>query len=345
MTGHALRRLLALVVGCSVVTWACVQPTVPSTGPTIPLPSDSRPPDSSLPEPTVAASADGRLAGPWQATPIALGDPQIAVVSDACAAAAREQLGEAEANLPTALIDARGGGYATAIFADDLMAMVCVARFGDDGAGATVDSVDRLTARVLEPLDGGAIAIDAVIRLDDAAGVRTVAFGRVGPDASAVQLRLAEPTPVDGSVADGRWALWWPGSDPGRVVAALDATGKTVGSAQPPAGEREARTRAASWWLDPQAGAPAPASTRIAALLLELACASGRSPAGRIEPPEIEPTDTTIVVTYRVRHREGGQDCAGNMPFPITIRLPDPLGNRKLLDGSENPPRDATKAP
>jgi hypothetical protein len=347
VTSDALSRLLGLLLGCAVVSAACVQPAVPSIAPTIPSPTDARPsepgsPESSSPEPAVAASADGRVAGPWLAAPIALGDPQIAVVSDACAVAAREKLGEAEANLPTVVIDARGGGYATAIFADDLMAIVCFARFGVDGSSATVDSVDRLTSRVLEPLDGGAVEVDAVVRLDDQAGDRTVAFGRVGPEASAIQLGLDDGQ-VAASVAEDRWAAWWPGMRPALGVSALSQTGVVVGSADAPVGELEARTEPAWWWLDPGAAAPTPASTRIAALLLERACASGRSPAGRIEPPEIEPTDTTIVVTFRVRHREGGQDCIGNLPFPITIRLPEPLGKRILLDGSENPPRDATK--
>ncbi len=348
MTGRALCHLLGLVLGCAVVTAACVQSPVPSVAPTIPLATDARPSESTLfepvsPEPTVAASADGRLAGPWQATPIALGDPQIAVVSDACAAAAREQLGEAEANLPTVLIDARGGGYATAIFGDDLMAIVCLARFADDAASATVDSVARLTSAVLTPPDAGAVTIDEVARLDDVGNDRLVSFGRVGPDAAVVDVAGRDGADAIASVAEGWWAVWWPASDPAAGVAALDSVGTAIASAAMPAGELESRVGPASWWLDPAAKRPTAASTRISALVLERACASGHGPEGRIEPPEIEATDSAILIKLWVRQRNGGQDCQGNPPGPFTITLPEPLGDRGLFDGSENPPRDASK--
>ena len=348
MTGQALRRLMALVVGCAIVTCACVQGAVPSTVPTVPLSTDARPSQSTLfepvsPEPTVAASADGRLAGPWQATPIALGDPQIAIVSDACAATARERLGEAEANLPTVLIDARGGGFATAIFADDLMAVACFARFGDEGASATVDSVARLTSAVLTPADAGTVTIDEVARLDDVANDRFVSFGRVGPDAAAVNVARRDGADAIASVAEGWWAVWWLASDRVASISAFDSAGREIAIAVMPAGELESRVGPASWWLNPRANAPTAASTTISALVLERACASGHGPEGRLEPPEIELTDTTIVITFSVRHRNGGQDCPGHPPGPFTITLPEALGDRGLFDGSEDPPRDATK--
>jgi hypothetical protein len=343
MTRAAVHPLLALAVGCALSIAACVEPVVPSIEPTTPLATNSLPSEPASVEPTVAASADGRLAGPWQATPIALGDPQIAVVSDACAAAAREQLGEPEANLPTALIDARGGGFATAIFADDLMAVVCFARFGDEGASATVDSVARLTSAVLTPADAGTVTIDEVARLDDVGNDRFVSFGRVDVDANAVNVARQDGADAIASVAEGWWAVWWPSSDRAAGVTALDSAGSAIASAAMPPGELESRVGPAWWWLDPGAKAPTAASTTISALVLERACASGHGPEGRVEPPEMQLTDTTIVITFSVRHRNGGQDCPGHPPGPFTIALPEPLGDRGLFDGSENPPRDASK--
>ena len=98
----------------------------------------------------------------------------------------------------------------------------------------------------------------------------------------------------------------------------------------------------AAWWLDPDAPAPGPDATVIPALIREQACASGATPEGRVLPPEIYYATGAILVIVKVRHRPGGQDCQGNPAFPIEIQLAEPLGERKLLDGSEQPPRDAT---
>jgi hypothetical protein len=101
----------------------------------------------------------------------------------------------------------------------------------------------------------------------------------------------------------------------------------------------------ASWWLDPAAGPPPADATFVAALVLEEACASGKSPAGRVLPPVISASDVTISVMMAIRHRPGSQDCSGNSPMAITIDLGEAIGSRKLLDAGEFPPRDATVIP
>lgn len=101
----------------------------------------------------------------------------------------------------------------------------------------------------------------------------------------------------------------------------------------------------ASWWVDP-ATLPLPATTRtISGFLRERACASGMSPEGRILDPVIDYRSDAIEVSFTVTQRPGGQDCQGNPSFPVEISLSEPLGARALLDGSEAPPRDATKEP
>ncbi len=101
----------------------------------------------------------------------------------------------------------------------------------------------------------------------------------------------------------------------------------------------------ASWWVDP-ATLPLPASTRtIRGLIHERACASGRSPEGRILDPMVTYRSHAIEVTFTITKRPGGQDCQGNPSFPVEIRLAEPLGTRALLDGSAAPPRDATTKP
>jgi hypothetical protein len=139
--------------------------------------------------------------------------------------------------------------------------------------------------------------------------------------------------------------MWWQGSVRASGYSAVDTADLVVGSVKPFDGEREARVGPASWWLDPAAAAPKPVSTSIRALVVEESCAGGKSPEGRVELPRIEPTAAAIAITFEVRRQPGGQDCQGNPPFPVTIKLPEPLGGRALLDGGADPPRDATKPP
>lgn len=52
-----------------------------------------------------------------------------------------------------------------------------------------------------------------------------------------------------------------------------------------------------------------------------------------------------MIVTFAIRHRPGGQDCPGHGPTPFVFQLPEPLGNRTLYDGGEDPPRKAGEPP
>jgi hypothetical protein len=306
-------------------------------------PSAAAPDSSDRPDP--GAVVVDQLGGAWRSSPVVLDDSHVAIASDACAAKARETLGADDAELPTALVDARGEHFVTVIMADDLNAIQCLARLSDDGATATVDSVDRLSARAVAPVEKAAITVSSVTHQDDRAGGRTVAFGRVGPDADAAKAGFGDNSTVLGSKAEGWWAMWWPGSVRANSFAATDRSDLAVGSAKAPAGEVEARIGPASWWIDPRAAALTPASTDVHAIVLEQSCASGDTPEGRVEQPAIELTDTTVTVTYAIRRKVDGQDCPSNPPFAVGLKLPEPLGKRALLDGSELPPRDAMKPP
>lgn len=85
--------------------------------------------------------------------------------------------------------------------------------------------------------------------------------------------------------------------------------------------------------------------TELDVLVTELACSSGRDARGRILTPVILPGDEAITIILAVLGREGPQECPGNPETPFTIELPEPLGGRMLLDGSEIPLRDATTCP
>ncbi len=305
-------------------------------GTAVPGGNDSAPPN--------AAGAADQIAGVWRRAPIQLADSQVAVVSDACAAKARQSLGDDVADLPTAVVDARGNGIVTAVFSDDAQAMVCYARL--DGAGnAMVDGVDGLATTSFEPQDGSAVTVSELTRLDDPPGERTLAFGRVGPDPVQVKLKFPDDSTLVTSSDNGWWLTWWPGTQRPNAIAGVDTHSVALGSATVPTGEVESRLGPASWWLDPTKRAPGPTDTVVPIKILEEACASGASGLDRLDPPSIELTDTTIVVTLGIKRQPGAQDCQGNAPFSFDLELPEPLMNRTLLDGSSNPPRDAAKPP
>ncbi|MBX3030405.1 MAG: hypothetical protein KF809_09615 [Chloroflexi bacterium] len=94
----------------------------------------------------------------------------------------------------------------------------------------------------------------------------------------------------------------------------------------------------ADWWLDPSHPAPAPDATELDLLVLEQACASGASAVGRIAHPEIVSDETSVTITIGVLPAPGDHSCQGNPPTELTLPLPEPLGQRRLLDGSHQPP-------
>jgi hypothetical protein len=102
---------------------------------------------------------------------------------------------------------------------------------------------------------------------------------------------------------------------------------------------------AATWWVDSGLLPLAPETTKIQATLIETACASGQAPEGRVGDPVIFYGPDAVIVVVPVTPLEGTQDCQGNPEFPVEITLSEPLGERALLDGSSNPPRDATTTP
>ena len=328
--------LALLVAGCAFVPALLRSPSPGSASPEAPGIESVEPVSSDVPL--------GQVVGGWLAAPLQLGDPQIAVVSDACATAARTELGDADANLPTALVDVRGEGLATAIMADDERAIQCLARI--DGAGvARVDSVERLAPSAVAPVADTEIGLTSMVGLDDRDGGRMLVLGRIGPAASQVKLALDDKTEVLASSADGWYAAWWPGQTRATVIGAVDNGSQVVRTIDASTGQVDGRLGAASWWLDPKALAPTATSATVQGLVLEEACASGKSPKGRIEPPLFDLSETAVTVVFGIRPLPGDQDCQGNAPYPVTFTLPEPLAGRTLLDGNGVPPRDASVPP
>jgi hypothetical protein len=68
-------------------------------------------------------------------------------------------------------------------------------------------------------------------------------------------------------------------------------------------------------------------------------CASGSSPERRLHEPEIRVLPDAVVVTFIADRLAGVQACPSHPAVRRTIRLPERLGDRQLLDGATVPAR------
>ncbi|WP_019876245.1 hypothetical protein [Sporichthya polymorpha] len=91
--------------------------------------------------------------------------------------------------------------------------------------------------------------------------------------------------------------------------------------------------------LDPSA-LPQPGDRVVRLLVDERACASGQQATGRVRVPVLELSADKVRVAIGVATQQGGQTCPGHPPTPYVLELPEPLGNRLLIDASAYPERE-----
>jgi hypothetical protein len=93
----------------------------------------------------------------------------------------------------------------------------------------------------------------------------------------------------------------------------------------------------ASWrWGDFEP--PNASTTTFDALVTERSCASGKSSAGRVVGPEFVIGPEHVLVIFAVRPQPGLTfTCQGNPATRLRVELPEPLGDRPLLDGGQLP--------
>jgi hypothetical protein len=84
-----------------------------------------------------------------------------------------------------------------------------------------------------------------------------------------------------------------------------------------------------------------PETTELDVLVTEVECNSGEDARGRVREPAVIRSPESVTVIFTVVARPGGHDCQSNPETPFRLVLPEPLGDRVLLDGSQIPPRDA----
>lgn len=82
-------------------------------------------------------------------------------------------------------------------------------------------------------------------------------------------------------------------------------------------------------------------TTELDVLVTEVECNSGEDAHGRVQEPAVIRSPESVTVIFTVVPRPGGHTCPSNPATPFHLVLPEPLGDRALLDGSSIPPRDA----
>ena len=94
-------------------------------------------------------------------------------------------------------------------------------------------------------------------------------------------------------------------------------------------------------WFLPAEGAIDAETTSFTALVMEVDCASGQSSQDRIVGPEISYDADQVVVTFAVRPPPGdAHACPSNPATLVKVTLNEPLGERRLIDGGADPPRE-----
>jgi hypothetical protein len=88
-----------------------------------------------------------------------------------------------------------------------------------------------------------------------------------------------------------------------------------------------------------------PDTTEVELRVTEIVCNSGEDAMGRVRVIDVVPAADSVTVLLGVVPRGGAQECPSNPETPFTLELPEPLGDRVLLDASEVPPRDARECP
>lgn len=94
---------------------------------------------------------------------------------------------------------------------------------------------------------------------------------------------------------------------------------------------------AAGIYLDPDYRKPKPADTVVHVLVEEQACSGASNPSSRLLPPTVTYTADSVRIDIRVRPVSGGATCPGNPAVPVTILLPEPLGDRELTGITKRP--------
>lgn len=90
------------------------------------------------------------------------------------------------------------------------------------------------------------------------------------------------------------------------------------------------------WRIDPEGPELTEESTSIAVILNERECVGGIEIGDRLVGPQVVMTDTQVFVAFAAQRPPGDAfTCQGNPDTPHVVDLPEPLGDRLLVEGVE----------
>ncbi|HVK29848.1 MAG TPA: hypothetical protein VM575_16030 [Nocardioides sp.] len=206
---------------------------------------------------------------------------------------------------------------------------------GPDGwpVSAMAHGIDSRHAR--EDIAAGLTALVSGAGID---APRALADLDAGEMADGPWLVLAE-TQDDVTVASGPWTVGGPGRDGQYIHLALRDGAWTVDGWGDCAVLSPALPAGQSWVEVAAADGLDRHSTKLAVLVTERQCASGRDGRAHLLEPTVVETPDDVTVTWTSQAVAHGATCQGNPPAPMTIDLAEPLGDRALLDGSRWPAR------
>ena len=249
--------------------------------------------------------------------------------------------------VPLALLAASCGGAESDLARDPAQAPpssesppVLVSCFGGgDGWPPTV-TVDGIQASVTEAeIRDGFRALLADPRY---AGELKLSFLRAGADDTKFHV-LIEHGP-DLTLALGNWTA--AGPDPSSSIFSMSRTEDgwnwTGGASCPQLGP--SLTDKDADWIElsaPRSGIDR-STSELPIGVTEMRCSGGRDPLPHLNEPEVveDQKSVTVYWTSRSDSKPGTYfSCIGNLPTETTLHLDEPLGDRKLLDGSVYPPR------
>jgi hypothetical protein len=134
-------------------------------------------------------------------------------------------------------------------------------------------------------------------------------------------------------------ALFGRGNPPRLLTVAVrqDARRRTwkrtaISAARPLRATRDG-IRASSWRLDPTQQ-PDPEATVLRVLVTEQTFSGAQYAHGRVLAPDLYFDGEQLLLTMFVTPRPGFQNRAPNPETPVRITLPNPLGQRQLVDGA-----------
>jgi hypothetical protein len=189
-------------------------------------------PPTTSERPTVApvnpsAFAEDAAFGQWRLAPIRPTSELATLVEDACRDDALV------GDLPLAVLDARGLGLFTLVFADGSSAALC---------RVAVDEVDRSVEVVARAVNGAAgaeapaareLGIHDLELVDESTSLRRVAVGMVGDGVNTVEVSFDDETWGKASMNNGWWATWWSGTAEALAIAAVDSRNVVITSFAP----------------------------------------------------------------------------------------------------------------